>query len=140
MTTLDAGLARLAARAARETVLVALDFDGVLAPLVDDPGTSTVTPAAAAALDRLAGGPAHLALVSGRVLAELAGALLVNPHDIDGLKDAIERAARMDPREMRSRMRRLRRRVLKDDVRKWSDTFLRALTAPVPTESALTEP
>ena len=62
---------------------------------------------------------------------ELSGALLVNPHDIDGLKEAIVHAARMDTREMRSRMRKLRRRVLADDVRKWSQTFLRTLeTAP----------
>lgn len=62
---------------------------------------------------------------------ELSGALLVNPHDIAGLKDAIEHATRMDAREMRSRMRKLRRRVLNDDVRKWSQTFLRTLeTAP----------
>ena len=62
---------------------------------------------------------------------ELSGALLVNPHDIDGLKDAIAHATRMDAREMRSRMRKLRRRVLGDDVRKWSQTFLRTLeTAP----------
>lgn len=62
---------------------------------------------------------------------ELSGAVLVNPHDIDGLKDAIERATQMDGREMRSRMRKLRRRVLADDVRKWSETFLRTLeTAP----------
>ena len=61
---------------------------------------------------------------------ELSGALLVNPHDIDGLKDAIERAAAMDPREVRSRMRKLRRRVLADDVRKWSQTFLTTLAAP----------
>lgn len=60
---------------------------------------------------------------------ELAGALLVNPHDIDGLKDAIERAARMDRKEMRARMRKLRRRVLADDVTKWSDSFLAALGA-----------
>ena len=60
---------------------------------------------------------------------ELAGALLVNPHDIDGLKDAMERAASMDKREMRQRMRRLRRRVLDDDVTKWSEGFLSALTA-----------
>ena len=62
---------------------------------------------------------------------ELSGALLVNPHDIAGLKDTIEHATRMDGREMRSRMRKLRRRVLADDVRKWSQTFLRTLeTAP----------
>ena len=58
---------------------------------------------------------------------ELAGALLVNPHDIDGLKDAIEAAARLEPRQMRARMRRLRRRVLADDVRKWSRSFLDTL-------------
>jgi alpha,alpha-trehalose-phosphate synthase [UDP-forming] len=60
---------------------------------------------------------------------ELSGALLVNPHDIDGLKDTIERAVRMDSREMRARMRKLRHRVLADDVSKWSKTFLRALEA-----------
>lgn len=60
---------------------------------------------------------------------ELSGALLVNPHDIDGLKDAIARAAAMDPREMRARMRKLRRRVLSDDVGKWSRTFLKTLEA-----------
>ncbi|WP_318011415.1 trehalose-6-phosphate synthase [Actinotalea sp. M2MS4P-6] len=58
---------------------------------------------------------------------ELSGALLVNPHDIDGLKSAIERAVTMAPREVRSRMRRLRRRVLTDDVAKWSTGFLEAL-------------
>src|SRR5690606_26348721 len=59
---------------------------------------------------------------------ELGGALLVNPHDIDGLKDTIERAVHMDPRGMRRRMRRLRRRVLEADVGKWSRSFLDALT------------
>lgn len=63
---------------------------------------------------------------------ELSGALLVNPHDIDGLKDATERATRMEPREMRSRMRKLRRRVLADDVRKWSQTFLTTLEQQTP--------
>jgi alpha,alpha-trehalose-phosphate synthase [UDP-forming] len=61
---------------------------------------------------------------------ELAGAVLVNPHDIDGLKDAIEQAVAMEPREMRSRMRRLRRRVMSDDVARWSRTFLSALQRP----------
>ncbi len=58
---------------------------------------------------------------------ELAGALLINPHDIDGLKDTIVRASRMDAREQRTRMRRLRRRVLSYDVAKWSETFLETL-------------
>ena len=60
---------------------------------------------------------------------ELTSALLINPHDIDGLKDAIIRAATMPPREARARMRRLRRRVLTDDVAAWSAAFLAALTS-----------
>jgi trehalose 6-phosphate synthase len=55
------------------------------------------------------------------------GAVLVNPHDIDGTKDAIWSAVHMDPREARKRMRRLRRRVLGHDVTAWSDDFLTAL-------------
>ena len=61
---------------------------------------------------------------------ELTAALLVNPHDIDGLKDAVMRATTMPAREARARMRRLRRRVLTDDVAAWSASFLDALTAP----------
>ena len=60
---------------------------------------------------------------------ELTGAILVNPHDIAGLKDAITYAAHLDPREARKRMRRLRRRVLTNDVALWSATFLAVLTA-----------
>ncbi|NTW41666.1 MAG: trehalose-6-phosphate synthase [Cellulomonadaceae bacterium] len=61
---------------------------------------------------------------------ELRGSILVNPHDIDGLKDAIAHATLMEPREVRSRMRRLRRRVLTDDVAAWSRSFLAALADP----------
>ncbi|WP_024285697.1 trehalose-6-phosphate synthase [Cellulomonas sp. KRMCY2] len=68
---------------------------------------------------------------------ELSGALLINPHDIDGMKDTIERAVRMDRPEMRRRMRRLRRRVLEDDVAKWSRGFLAAL-ADLPDDGHLT--
>jgi len=60
---------------------------------------------------------------------ELVGAVLVNPHDIDGMKDAITYAVHMDPRESRKRMRRLRRRVLTHDVAAWSEQFLATLTA-----------
>lgn len=58
-----------------------------------------------------------------------AGALLVNPHDIDGMKDVIAAAANMDHREQRKRMRRLRRRIITDDVARWSESFLGVLTA-----------
>ncbi|WP_029290738.1 trehalose-6-phosphate synthase [Cellulomonas sp. HZM] len=66
---------------------------------------------------------------------ELTGAVLVNPHDIDGTKDAISYAVHMDPRESRKRMRRLRRRVLGHDVNAWSQEFLAALAA-VPQRAA----
>jgi len=66
---------------------------------------------------------------------ELSGAILVNPHDIDGMKDAITYAVHIDVREARKRMRRLRRRVLGHDVTAWSQEFLAVLTAvPARTE------
>lgn len=60
---------------------------------------------------------------------ELVGSVLVNPHDIDGMKDAITYAVHLDPKESRKRMRRLRRRVLGHDVAAWSEQFLAALAA-----------
>jgi trehalose-6-phosphate synthase len=58
---------------------------------------------------------------------ELGTAFLVNPHDIEGLKDAIVRAAAISPREARRRMRSMRRRVREHDVAYWARTFLDAL-------------
>ncbi|AYF99400.1 alpha,alpha-trehalose-phosphate synthase (UDP-forming) [Protaetiibacter intestinalis] len=58
---------------------------------------------------------------------ELRAALLVNPHDIDGVKDAILRAIEMPRQERRKRMRSLRRRVAENDVTHWSDSFLATL-------------
>jgi trehalose 6-phosphate synthase len=58
---------------------------------------------------------------------ELAGAYLVNPHDIEGLKDAIVRAATTSPAEARRRMRTMRRRVREHDVARWARDFLDAL-------------
>jgi alpha,alpha-trehalose-phosphate synthase [UDP-forming] len=55
---------------------------------------------------------------------ELTAAYMVNPHDIDGLKDTIERAVRAGPAEARRRMRSLRRRVREHDVAHWASTFL----------------
>jgi trehalose 6-phosphate synthase len=58
---------------------------------------------------------------------ELGSAILVNPHDIDGLKDAVMRAIEMTPAEQGRRMRALRRRVREHDVEDWSQDFLDAL-------------
>ena len=60
---------------------------------------------------------------------ELKSALLVNPHDIEGLKDTIMRAAAMPRADRRKRMRAMRRRVNENDVANWSAKFLRVLEA-----------
>ena len=57
------------------------------------------------------------------------GALLVNPFDVDGMADALQRALTMEPAERRSRMRRLRRNVARQNVFWWVDAFLGAAIA-----------
>jgi len=59
--------------------------------------------------------------------AELTSAFLVNPHDLDGVKNALEAALTLDPAEGRRRMRALRRQVLTHDVDRWARSFLDAL-------------
>jgi len=59
--------------------------------------------------------------------SELHQAIQVNPHNIDGLKDALVRAVNMSPREQRRRMSALRRRVMTHDVAAWADSFLTTL-------------
>ena len=68
------------------------------------------------------------------VLSEFAGAadqlksaLLVNPHDIDGLKSTIVRAVNLSPAESSRRMRAMRRQILTHDVQRWSEDFLTTL-------------
>ena len=58
---------------------------------------------------------------------ELSSAVRINPHDIDGMKESIMRAIEMSPAEQGRRMRALRRRVLENDVARWSQSFLDAL-------------
>lgn len=54
-------------------VLIALDFDGTLAPLVDNPDDARMTPRARQALDRLTNAPGvTIALISGRGAKNLA--------------------------------------------------------------------
>lgn len=67
--------------------------------------------------------------------AELTSALLVNPHDLDGVKNALLTALTMDPAEGRRRMRALRRQVLTHDVDRWARSFLGALN-PVDQQEA----
>jgi trehalose 6-phosphate phosphatase len=73
--------------ARRQPLLVALDFDGVCAPLVDDPADSRMLPGTRAVVTALHETGVHVALVSGRALASLRevaepdpGWLLVGGH------------------------------------------------------------
>jgi trehalose 6-phosphate synthase len=59
--------------------------------------------------------------------AELHQAYLTNPHDPEGVKDAIESALNQTPEEGRRRMRALRRQVLTHDLDRWARSFLDAL-------------
>ena len=58
-----------------------------------------------------------------------AGALLVNPFDIEAVAEAIRDAVLMAAPERVARMRRLRRAVRRHDVFWWVDGFLRAAVA-----------
>ncbi|MDJ0335870.1 alpha,alpha-trehalose-phosphate synthase (UDP-forming) [Salinibacterium sp. G-O1] len=58
---------------------------------------------------------------------ELKKALLINPHDIDGLKDTMLQAIAMPKKERQARMRSLRKRVNENDVARWSSNFLKTL-------------
>ena len=73
MTPLPSDLAEaLTALAGRRPLLVASDYDGVLAPLVDDPSAAAALPGVGDVLARLAAAPGvTVALVSGRGLEDL---------------------------------------------------------------------
>jgi trehalose-6-phosphate synthase len=58
---------------------------------------------------------------------ELPQAYIVNPHDIEGLKNAVVRAATAPAKESTRRMRAMRRRVRTHDVSRWAGDFLRVL-------------
>jgi trehalose 6-phosphate synthase len=69
------------------------------------------------------------------VLSEFAGAsielkqaYLVNPHDLDDLKDTLVRALEADPVDAARRMRSMRRHVRTHDVQSWARDYLSALT------------
>jgi trehalose-phosphatase len=105
--TVQAALAQaLDELAGRDVILVAVDFDGTLAPIVDDPEAARPLPLAVEAIEALARLPGtRVAVVSGRPLAQLRRLLraggrvaLVGSHgaevdlgdareDVDGLDD-----------------------------------------------------
>jgi trehalose 6-phosphate synthase len=71
------------------------------------------------------------------VLSEFAGAatemrqaFLCNPHDPDGVKEALLRAIAAEPAELKRRMRVMLRHLRSHDVAVWARSFLRELGVP----------
>ena len=60
---------------------------------------------------------------------ELDGALLVNPYDLDGVADAIARAARMRVGERRERWESMMERLRSHDITRWRKDYLAALAS-----------
>ncbi|MGS2619331.1 alpha,alpha-trehalose-phosphate synthase (UDP-forming) [Micromonospora sp. LZ34] len=59
--------------------------------------------------------------------AELSQAYLVNPHDLEGLKQGLLAALRADPADVRERMRAMRAYLHRHDIRAWARSYLAAL-------------
>lgn len=58
---------------------------------------------------------------------ELAGALMVNPYDLDEAANTFHRALTMAPEERQRRMRMMREHVARHDVYRWTRRFIEAL-------------
>ena len=102
MTT-DRSLAEHAARLSRRAgeVAVCVDFDGTIAPIVDDPEAARPLPGIVELLGPLAGRYAAVALVSGRpatYLATHAAAPGVRYLGLYGLEEIVDGRTQVDPR------------------------------------------
>ncbi|WP_227496964.1 trehalose-phosphatase [Planctomonas psychrotolerans] len=92
-------------------LLVALDFDGTLAPEVDDPELARAVPEARTAVLRLLGlADTRVALVSGRALRSLEHVsglpdevLLVGSHGVELLLDSPDIEVALEPHEQEQR-------------------------------------
>jgi trehalose 6-phosphate synthase len=63
---------------------------------------------------------------------ELTQAFLVNPYDINGLKTTLLRAIEATPRDLRRRMKAMRKQVTEHDISRWASSFLNELRAEKP--------
>jgi trehalose 6-phosphate synthase len=93
--------------------LVAKEY--VAAQMPDDPG--------ALVLSRFAG-----------AADELDGALIVNPHDIEDVAEAMQKALHLPLDERQDRWRRMYDRLYRYDIDFWRDSFLTALSGAQPVE------
>ncbi len=81
------------------------------------------------------------------VLSEFAGAagelrqaFLVNPYDINGMKEAVVAAANADPADLGRRMKAMRKTVIEHDVKDWASGFLDSLAEEQPTHRKQVRP
>ncbi len=58
------------------------------------------------------------------------GAILVNPYDVENVVDSIYRAYFMSPKQRKRQMRKLRRKIRKEDVFWWCERFFAGLQSP----------
>ncbi|HKY59495.1 MAG TPA: trehalose-phosphatase [Gemmatimonadota bacterium] len=106
----EADLDAIRGRLSGGPVLVALDFDGTLTEIVEDPGAPGLTGERRAILARLPGPDRRLAIVSGRALEDVRGrvdlpdAIYVGNH---GLEIEGPGIARRPPEEVAERLARL---------------------------------
>ena len=94
---------------------------GLVTPLRD--GMNLVAKEYVAAQDPDDPGVLVLSMLAGAA-AELDAALLVNPYDLDGVADAIARAASMPLAERRERWESMMRPITGYDIHAWCRTFL----------------
>lgn len=120
-------------------LLVALDFDGTLAPEVDDPEQARAIPEARAAVLRLLALPnTRVAMVSGRALASLEKVtdlpdttLLVGSHGIEIRLDEPDDSLNLDSREQQQVQ------VLNEVLGEVADSFDQVWLEPKPAGFAL---
>jgi len=99
---------------------------GLVTPLRD--GMNLVAKEYVAAQDPEDPGVLVLSLLAGAA-QELGGALAVNPHDLDGVADAIDAAAAMPLAERRERWRAMMDHLLEHDIHAWRKRYLQALAS-----------
>ena len=99
---------------------------GMVTPLRD--GMNLVAKEYVASQDPDDPGVLLLSMFAGAA-AELQGALPVNPYDLDGVADALARAATMPLGERRERWAAMMAPVVRNDIHAWCNGFLAALQA-----------
>jgi trehalose 6-phosphate synthase len=99
---------------------------GLVTPLRD--GMNLVAKEYVAAQDGNDPGVLILSLLAGAA-QEMTEALLVNPHDMDGVADAIARAATMPLAERKERWHAMMSHLREHDIHAWRRSYLAALEA-----------